>query len=333
MTLRLRADTRAYPVTMTAQGWYVPVFLVSLSVLLASPAQAMVGQPLDEGLSADLSVAVKGTSVPVGSKGKPFTVVATNESSSVLARTVTVTVSASASKPGELLGPTPYEKACKAVSAGRFACSAGDLRPGASVKFSFSYAAASGVKPHEDAGTVSASVGALTPDPDQSNNAAQARIDIVSSGSDRSVRIPDVAPVAPGATGRTFATIGNYGSSEAGGVRFRVRAPNGSALAGVALRSANGGYTLKCPLNAEGTSATCTVGMLRAGNYASAQIIVAVPSGAEHATTLSGGSGTVDQVNTTPYASRAAGVWQRPLVGLATDDPTDDSDTYVCPVS
>lgn len=319
--------------------WRIPVLgvsafaLVSAFVFAASPAHAMVGQPLAEGMSADLSVAVTGTSVPVGSKGKPFTVIATNKSSSVLARTVTVTVSASATKPGELLGPTPYEKACKSVTAGRFACAAGDLRPGTSVKFSFSYAAAQGVQPHDDAGTVSASVGALTPDPSQSNNSAQARIDIVSGGSDLSVRIPDVAPVAPGATGRTIATIGNYGSADAGGVRFRVRAPDGSALAGVALRASNGGYSLKCPVNAEGTAATCTVGMLRAGNYASAQITVAVPSGAEHSTTLSGGSGTADQAKTTPYASRATPVWQRPLVGAATDDPSDDSDTYVCPVS
>ncbi|WP_163508361.1 hypothetical protein [Fodinicola acaciae] len=314
--------------------WRIPVLLASLCVLAAAaPVQAMVRQPVDERLSADLSVVVHGTSVPVGSKGKPFIVVATNQSRSATAHTVTVTVSASASRPGELLGPTPYDKACRSVSAGRFACAAGDLLPGTSARFSFSYAAASGVRPHAGAGTVTASVAALTPDPSESNNTDQARIDIVSAGSDLSVRIPDVPPAAPGKSGRTYATIGNYGSTDAGGVRFTVSAPNGSALAGVALRANNGGYSISCPVNAAGTTATCTVGTLRAGNYATAQVTVAVPAGAEHSTTLTGGSGTVDQATTTPYASRSATVWQRPLATVATDDPSDDTDTYACPVS
>ncbi|WP_163569013.1 COG1361 family protein [Fodinicola feengrottensis] len=301
----------------------------------------MPAQPADQprlraaGLSADLAVSVRGTSVPVHSAGKPFTVIATNLSTSTVSQKVTVTVTATASQSGLLVGPTPYDTdACKAAGAGRFTCAAGDLVPGGSAKFDFSYAASSSATPRQGAGSVTGQVSASTLDPNLSNNSAQARIDIVPAGSDLSVSIPDSAAVPAGRTATTYARIGNFGSANAPRVVFSVHPPNGATLAGVALRDGTGGYGVPCPVASDRKSANCSVGTLLAGNYATARILVSLPSGAASGSTFTGGVGTAAAASSAAQnlmAERSLPVAQSAL--SPTDDPTDNSDTYACPVS
>jgi hypothetical protein len=314
-----------------------------LAVALAGPAQAMPGQPADgpvlraDGIGADLAVSVRGTSVPVGSAGKPFTVVATNGSDSTVAHGVTVMVTATADRAGELVGPTPYDgSSCKATStAGRFSCPAGDLLPGGSVKFDFSYAAGKSTAPRQGAGTVTGQVSSSTLDPDLANNTARARIDIVPAGSDLSVSIPDAPAVAPGKSAATYARIGNFGSVNAPRIVFSVRPPSGATLSGVGLRDGTGGYGVACPLAADQLSARCSIGTLLAGRYVMARIVVTVPGDASSGTTLVNGVGTAGESGSQSLMAERArnDVAQLPLGMGPNDDSSDNSDNYACPVS
>ncbi|GAA1655557.1 hypothetical protein GCM10009765_00900 [Fodinicola feengrottensis] len=334
------------PVVTVAPPGSTPASSAPKAPPVAKPPAKAPKSAAAAGDEADVSVAITGTKIALGSQSKPFVVTVTNNSSTVTTRSATVDVQATTvDQPQQLSGLQAISATCKKdpKDAGHFTCAIGDIGPGQKRALQFQYSLDKTAVVHDNTASITAKVQtASPPDPNLSNNTATAQVDIVPAGIDLGVSIPDTSVAFPGGTATTYAQIRNDGAADATGVSFSVRSPDGTGIHGVALMDTSGGYGVKCTTTSH-TGATCSIGGLQAHHYVTARIILDVTEFAASSSTITGGVGSVTGIAPSSMQALAKNnakandkILQRKATAKATsavDDPSDNSDSFAVPIT